>query len=66
MLFEIAPDASAIDVSQSAIANKVRFPEQQIVAHPGGVKPDAILRAHVVNREGKVIKTIEKPKPESR
>jgi hypothetical protein len=60
VIYELAPNAGVVDANASSIASRVRFPEQQIVAYPGGVQPSDIVRAYIVDKSGAVIKVIEK------
>ena len=51
-VFNIVPSADSLVVNESPLAPAVRFPEQQIVAHPGGIRPNQIESVDLVDKKG--------------
>ena len=52
---ENRPDS--IVVNRSSVAPQIAFPEQSVVAHPGGISAQQIHRADLVNKSGELIES---------
>ena len=62
VVFEILPRPDSIAVNWSPIADKIAYPEQRIVAHPGGVEPQQVVRAIIIPKGAEdVVRVIENP-----
>ena len=57
-VYNVSSRAESIVVDKSPLASKNPFPEQQIVAHPGGIKPEQIESVDLVDRKGSLIERI--------
>ena len=62
VVFEILPKSSSVVVNKSPIASQILYPDQRIVAHPGGVAPEQITRAYVISKGGKdIVQVLKNP-----
>lgn len=61
VVFEVTPRTDSVFVNRSPIVNQIDYIEQEIVAHPGGIKPSQILRAHILDRYGNILRTYINP-----
>ncbi len=62
VVFEILPKPDSIPVNWTSIADKIAYPEQRIVAHPGGVAPEQVVRAFKIIKGAKdVLEVVENP-----
>jgi RHS repeat-associated protein len=61
VVYEVLPRTGSVVVNNSPIADGIEHAAQKIVAHPGGIKPQQIIRAHVIDKKGNIVKTMENP-----
>jgi len=64
VVFEILPRPDSVIANLSPIADKIDFPEQRVVAHPGGITPEQYVRAYKIkiSKGAKdVIEVVENP-----
>jgi len=61
VVFEVAPRFDAIFVNRTPLRGRIDFPDQRIVAFPGGIRSEQILRAFIVDKNGSIIDVIVNP-----